>query len=48
MIEKRAETEVPINDLLAIRWSGRAFDPNSYISQDQLMALFEAIRWAPS
>jgi len=48
MIEKRAETEVPINELLANRWSGRAFDVTRDISQDQFMGLFEAIRWSPS
>ncbi len=48
MIEKKAVTQVPINDLLARRWSGRAFDPERLLDRDQILALLEAARWAPS
>lgn len=48
MLEKPAETAIPIHDLLARRWSPRAFDPTQTPSQDQLLALLEAARWAPS
>jgi len=48
MIEKKAETSVPINDLIARRWSGRAFDPDRHIMHADIVALLEAARWAPS
>jgi len=48
MIEKKAETSVPINDLIAKRWSARAFDPDRPVSEDQITALCEAARWACS
>jgi nitroreductase len=46
--ERRAETRVPIDDLLAKRWSPRAYDANRSVSREQLAALLEAARWAPS
>jgi len=48
MFEKKAETSVPIHELLAKRWSGRAFDPDREISHEQILSLIEAARWAPS
>lgn len=48
MTDKRATTAVPIHDLIARRWSGRAFDPGKSIHRAQLLALLEAARWAPS
>jgi nitroreductase len=48
MQEKRATTRVPIHDLLARRWSPRAFDRDRRVSREQLLALVEAARWAPS
>lgn len=48
MTDKRAATLVPIHDLIARRWSGRAFDPSKSIHRAQLLALLEAARWAPS
>lgn len=42
------ETSVPINELLAARWSPSAFDPEHTISREDLTAIFEAARWAPS
>lgn len=38
----------PIHDLLARRWSSRAFDPKRPVSREQLLVLLEAGRWAPS
>jgi nitroreductase len=46
-MEKPAQTEFPIHDLLARRWSPRAFDER-LVEADSLRALFEAARWAPS
>ncbi|MCX4186821.1 nitroreductase family protein [Methylophaga sp. OBS4] len=48
MIRKPAITEQPIEKLLAERWSGRAFDATQPVSEDQITALTEAARWAPS
>jgi nitroreductase len=44
---KRAETDHPINDLVANRWSPYCFSRNR-ISSEDLCALFEAARWAAS
>ena len=48
MQDRKAITSVPIHDLLARRWSPRAFDPKRPVSREQLKALLEAGRWAPS
>lgn len=45
---KLASTAVPIHDLLARRWSPRAFDATRTVSDTQITALAEAARWAPS
>ena len=48
MLEKPAATQLPIAELIARRWSPRAIDPNRPVHRDQLLALLEAARWAPS
>jgi len=48
MLEKRAITEVDINDNLARRWSIRAFDPNKIVEKEKILAICEAARWSPS
>lgn len=47
-MEKKANTEYPIHELLAKRWSPRSFDSSKEISQDIINSLFEAARWSPS
>ncbi len=47
-MQKPAITQVPINDILANRWSGRAYDAEKQVSHVQIIALLEAARWAPS
>lgn len=47
-MKKPAITQVPINELLAARWSGRAYDASKKVSAEQTLALLEAARWAPS
>ena len=47
-MDKPAATSQPIHELLANRWSPRAFDPEARISAEQMAALAEAARWAPS
>lgn len=46
-MEKPAETAYPIHDLIARRWSPRAFDERP-VEPEKLKSLFEAARWAPS
>ena len=43
----RAETDHPVHDLLARRWSPYAFADRP-VSREDLRSLFEAARWAPS
>jgi nitroreductase len=47
IIDRRAPTAHPINDVLAERWSPRAFADRT-VDHDKLLSLFEAARWAPS
>ncbi len=48
MLEKKAATSIPIHDLLASRWSPRAYAAGKSVSREQLATLLEAGRWAPS
>lgn len=48
MIEKKAITSMPINEILSKRWSIRAFDINKKVSKENILAICEAARWAPS
>jgi nitroreductase len=48
MHAKSATTCVKIHDIIQDRWSPRAFDPNKPVSHEDLLALLEAARWAPS
>jgi nitroreductase len=45
---RTATTSTPLHPLLADRWSPRAFDPTVRLSRQQVTALLEAARWAPS
>jgi len=47
-MKKIATTEVPINEVIAQRWSPRAFDSHYVMAEDSVKSLFEAARWAPS
>jgi nitroreductase len=47
-MDKTATTQVPLHPLLAHRWSPRGFDVSHDIGPDQVTALLEAARWAPS
>ena len=48
MFEKKAQTTVPINDMLASRWSGVAYDPERPVEAEKLSASIEAARWSLS
>jgi nitroreductase len=47
-MQKPAITQQAIHELLANRWSGRAYDAAKAVSQEQVISLLEAARWAPS
>jgi nitroreductase len=47
-IPKPATTQQPIHDIIANRWSGRAYDASKPVSKEQIISLLEAARWAPS
>lgn len=44
----RAQTSVEINEILANRRSPRSFDVAAQLTKDEVTALLEAARWAPS
>ncbi|HEX4642367.1 MAG TPA: nitroreductase family protein [Candidatus Acidoferrales bacterium] len=46
-MEKFAETQVPIHDLIGRRWSPRTFSEHP-VERDKLVSVFEAARWAAS
>lgn len=46
--DRSADTRVPIHPPIAARWSPRAFDPERTVTTEQLTALLEAARWAPT
>jgi nitroreductase len=47
-MEKLAKTKVEIDPLIAKRWSPRSFTLEKKVSRDQVIAMCEAGRWAPS
>ena len=47
-MRKPAVTTVDIHPVLAERWSPRAFDASAVVKVDDLNAILEAGRWAPS
>jgi nitroreductase len=46
-MEKTAETQYPVHDLIARRWSPRALEPRP-VPPDDIRSLLEAARWAAS
>jgi nitroreductase len=47
MVTKSAKTDFPINDIIARRWSARAFSTRP-VEKSKLLSILEAARWAPS
>lgn len=47
-MQKPAVTQVNIHEIIANRWSPRAFNAEKSVSKEQVIALLEAARWAPS
>lgn len=48
VLDRTAQTEFPVLDVLADRWSPRAFDPETPIDEGKLSSALEAARWSPS
>ncbi|MDD5579684.1 MAG: nitroreductase family protein [Methylobacter sp.] len=48
MTHKPAKTSVKLHDIIQNRWSPRAFNANKQVDKEDLTALLEAARWAPS
>lgn len=46
--DKSAGSSVPLLPVIAHRWSPRALDPTAEVTDEQVRALLEAARWAPS
>ncbi len=46
--DRSADTDAPIIDVLAERWSTRIFDRTAAIDEDALASALEAARWAPT
>ena len=47
-MSKTPDTSAPMNELLSARWSPRSYDENHEISDQELLSILEAGRWAPS
>ncbi len=47
-VARPAPVDAEILDVLAGRWSPRAFDPSAAVAPESVRRLFEAARWAPS
>ena len=45
---KQAKTEYDLHPLITNRWSPRAFQSDREVTEQQLMKLLDAARWAPS
>ena len=48
MFSKDIDTNAEIHELIAARWSWRAYDPDKLLDHEQITSLIEAARWAPS
>lgn len=48
VLDRTAPTDQPILDVLADRWSPRAYDTQSGVDESKLSAALEAARWSPS
>ena len=48
MKHKYARTSSPIHELLAKRWSSRSYDQEKIVTDECVISLLEAARWAPS
>ena len=47
LLSKKAITSFPIHEIIAKRWSARAFSTKP-VEKSKLLSILEAARWAPS
>ncbi len=47
-LNKTAVTAAPIHELIAERWSPRAYDSSHTLAKEEIVSILEAARWAPS
>ncbi len=47
-MKKPATTQQPVAEIIANRWSGCAYNPNKPVTDEHVIALLEAARWAPN
>lgn len=47
-MSKVPQTSAPLAEVIRDRWSPRSFDPTHEISDQDLLSILEAARWAPS
>ncbi|GAA3936968.1 nitroreductase family protein [Microbacterium soli] len=47
-LDRTAQTAFPVLDVLASRWSPRAFDAETPVDEGKLSSALEAARWSPS
>jgi nitroreductase len=47
-IDRTADTDAPILDVLAERWSTRIFDAHAPVDENALASALEAARWTPT
>ncbi|MTE24118.1 nitroreductase family protein [Microbacterium sp. ZXX196] len=47
-LDRTAPTDVPVLDILAARWSPRAYDETATVDEGALARALEAARWSPS
>jgi nitroreductase len=47
IVAKNAKTDYPVSELIAKRWSARAFSTRP-VEKSKLLSILEAARWAPS
>lgn len=48
ILNRTAATDAPVLEILADRWSPRAYAPDDAVDEQQLASALEAARWAPS
>ncbi|MDX8390373.1 MAG: nitroreductase family protein [Mariprofundaceae bacterium] len=48
MSEKRSKVITDIHEIIAQRWSPRAFAADKAVAREKLLSILEAARWAPS
>lgn len=48
MSRERLNVQAPVHELIAARWSPRAFDEQRPVETEKITACLEAARWAPS